>query len=222
MKKVICILIVLTTLLCGFAAAESEAKVIAPMGGDLDLSNLPDGIYPVVFDRANLIDTKLTVNIYTEDCYDIVDISTMEVGDTFMLGGLDFGIESLERDGDDDLLINGGLNDNGFTLQVEASFNLNVPRDVGFVTMFGTKAGVNIADHVELYTDAATMFVDIKPTGDTGFDFRGAFNAEIAGFVDAAVNGAACRASAEDGVELMKIIDAIYESAKVRHSVAIN
>ena len=112
--------------------------------------------------------------------------------------------------------------DNGFTLQVEASFNLNVPRDVGFVTMFGTKAGVNIADHVELYTDAATMFVDIKPTGDTGFDFRGAFNAEIAGFVDAAVNGAACRASAEDGVELMKIIDAIYESAKVRHSVAID
>ena len=111
--------------------------------------------------------------------------------------------------------------DNGFTLQVEASFNLNVPRDVGFVTMFGTKAGVNIADHVELYTDAATMFVDIKPLGDTGFDFRGAFNAEIAGFVAAAMNGAECRATAEDGVALMKIIDAIYESARVGHSIAI-
>ena len=107
MKKVICILIVLTALLCGFAAAESEAtetKVIEPMGGDLDLSNLPDGIYPVVFDRANLTDGLLTVNIYTEDCYDIVDISTMEVGDVFMLGGLDFEIESIDRG--DDVIIN--------------------------------------------------------------------------------------------------------------------
>lgn len=111
--------------------------------------------------------------------------------------------------------------DNGFTLQVEASFNLNIPHDVGFVTMFGTKAGVNIADKVELYTDAAGMYVDLKPVGSTGFDFRGAFNAEIANFVDAAMNGAECRASAQDGVELMKIIDAIYESARVRHSVAI-
>ncbi len=111
--------------------------------------------------------------------------------------------------------------DNGFTLQVEASFNINIPRDVGFVTMFGTKAGVNIADKVELYTDAAGMYVDISPTGKTGFDFQGAFNAEIAGFISAAMQGGECRACADDGVELMKIIDAIYESARVGHSVSI-
>ncbi len=115
MKKLISVLFVIALLLC--SAALAEGKTIAPIDPGYDLAALADGTYPVAFDLDALKDGTLTVNVYSEDCYDIVDISTMEVGDTFMLGGLDFGIESLERDGDDDLLINGGLNDNGFTLR---------------------------------------------------------------------------------------------------------
>ena len=97
MKKLISVLFVIALLLCSAALA--------------------DGTYPVAFDLDALKDGTLTVNVYSEDCYDIVDISAMEVGDTFVLGGLDFEIESLERDSDGDLLINGGLNNNGFTLR---------------------------------------------------------------------------------------------------------
>lgn len=111
--------------------------------------------------------------------------------------------------------------DNGFTMQLEASFNLNVPEDHGEVDIFGTKAGIKIEDDVEIYTDFAGKFVNMNPTGRTGFDFRRAFNAEIAGFVQASLGNAPCRASGEDGEVLMKIIDAIYESAEKGVSISI-
>lgn len=111
--------------------------------------------------------------------------------------------------------------DNGFTLQVEASFNLNIPHDTGYVQLFGTKSGAKLESNVELYSDMAGMFVNIQPQGNTGFVFTDAFNAEIRGFIDAAEGKAPCRATAEDGVALMKILDAIYESAKTGKSVDI-
>ena len=111
--------------------------------------------------------------------------------------------------------------DNGFTLQVEASFNLNIPRDTGSVQLFGTKSGAKIEGSVELYSDMAGMFVNVQPQGNTAFVFGDAFNAEIRGFIDASEGKAPCRATAEDGVALMKILDAIYESAKTGKSIDI-
>ena len=111
--------------------------------------------------------------------------------------------------------------DNGFTLQLEASFNLNIPEDHGEVDIFGTKSGIKIEDNVEIYTDMAGKFVNMTPTGKTGFDFKKAFDAEIAGFINASLGKEPCKASGEDGEALMKIIDAIYESAEKGVSVAI-
>ena len=111
--------------------------------------------------------------------------------------------------------------DNGFTLQVEASFNLNIKQDRGNIELFGTKGGVNIDPNVELYKEMANMFVNIQPVGNTSFDATNPFNAEIKGFIDASEGKAPCRATGEDGVILMKILDAVYESAKTGKSVDI-
>lgn len=111
--------------------------------------------------------------------------------------------------------------DNGFTLHAEASFNLNVKRDTGDIQLFGTKSGIRIADKTEFYTDIAGMYVDITPSGNVGFDFTEAFRSEIKGFTDAVLGSCPCRATGEDGLELMKIIDAIYLSAKTGKSVDI-
>ncbi|MBO5071236.1 MAG: Gfo/Idh/MocA family oxidoreductase [Roseburia sp.] len=110
--------------------------------------------------------------------------------------------------------------DNGFTLSVEASFNLNIDSDRGTIELFGTKAGINAAN-CELYTAMAGKYVKINPYGDNSFQFAEIFRAEIASFVDASVGAAPCRATAEDGVWLMKILDAIYESAETGKSVDI-
>nr|MBQ4319994.1 gfo/Idh/MocA family oxidoreductase [Clostridia bacterium] len=74
---------------------------------------------------------------------------------------------------------------------------------------------------IEFYTDKNGMLVDVKPSGNNGLSFTGLFEREIAHFVDCVMNGTPCRAPAEDGVVLMKILDAIYESAATGHEVII-
>ena len=111
--------------------------------------------------------------------------------------------------------------DNGLTLSVEASFNLNIKNDVGNIELFGTKAGCSISPDVEIYTQLAGKFVNVQTAESTALSFNGLFENEIKGFIDAVNGNAPCRAPAEDGVALMKIIDAIYKSAETGKSVEI-
>ncbi len=111
--------------------------------------------------------------------------------------------------------------DNGLTLSVEASFNLNLEGDMGNIELFGTKAGVKLDPTVEIYTDMAGRYVNVKPTGNTALSFDGLFEREIEGFINTVLGEEECRATAEDGVVLMKILDAIYESARTGVSVEI-
>jgi hypothetical protein len=60
-------------------------------------------------------DGTLSFTVYSEDVFDIVDINTLEVGDALVVNGIPFAIETLERD--DDILINGGLDNDGLTLR---------------------------------------------------------------------------------------------------------
>ena len=94
---------------------ETAGNIIAPVDPGYDLTALGDGIYPVYFAPADLADGELTFSAYSEDVYDLVDIGRIAVGDTFWLGGLDFEVESVERG--DDLYINGGMDNGGFTLR---------------------------------------------------------------------------------------------------------
>jgi len=71
-------------------------------------------------------------------------------------------------------------------------------------------------------TDMAGVFVDVTPQGDSTFNFDKAFKAEIKNFVDSSVGLDVCRAPGEDGLALMKILDAIYESAQTGKSVDID
>ncbi len=111
--------------------------------------------------------------------------------------------------------------DNGMTLNVEASFNLNIKNDTGNIELFGTKAGARIDPQIEFFSDMNNMFVDIKPSGDTSLQFSGLFNREIRHFVECVHDGIPCISPAEDGVTLMKILDAIYQSAATGHEVKI-
>ena len=110
--------------------------------------------------------------------------------------------------------------DNGAVLQVETSFNLNKKNSEGDIELFGSKAGLTL-DPFELHTEYANNLADISIRGDHSFDFHRDFNREIKNFVDAVEGKAECIATAEDGVILMKVIDAVYLSAKTGKSVDI-
>ena len=95
---------------------ETTGNMVEPADPGYDLTALGDGEYPVAFEPEALADGELSFYVYSEDIYDIVDISEMAEGDIFWLGGLDFEVESLERE-DGLLLINGGTDEGGFTLR---------------------------------------------------------------------------------------------------------
>ena len=111
--------------------------------------------------------------------------------------------------------------DSGLTLAMEASFNLNIEKNIGNIEIFGTKGGVTINPDIKISTDMNGRFVEIVPSGNTGLSFDGLFNREIKHFVDCINGKTVCIVKPEDGIVLMKMIDAIYESAKTGHEVII-
>ena len=48
------------------------------------------------------------------------------------------------------------------------------------------------------------------------------FRNEINHYVDCIMNGTPCKSPAEDGITLMEILDAIFESARTGHEVILN
>ncbi len=75
---------------------------------------------------------------------------------------------------------------------------------------------------IELYTQLNDYLVDVIPQLSLNTDFHTPFHREIAHFLSL-VRGetTTCLAPAEDGVEIMKILEAIYESAATGHEVVI-
>ena len=111
--------------------------------------------------------------------------------------------------------------DNGMVLNVEVSFSLNVDKDRGIVELFGTKAGAKIDPELSIYTEKNGYLVDLIPAHKTALSFEGLFENEMKHFIDCIQGEAVSIAPPEDGIEIMHILDAIYESAKTKREVII-
>ena len=111
--------------------------------------------------------------------------------------------------------------DNGAVLSVEASFSLNIEKDVGNIELFGTKAGCKLDPELTIFTDMNEYLANVKLAQSTALSFDGLFDNEINHFVECIETGKPCRNPAQDGVTLMKILDGIYESARTGHEVLL-
>ncbi len=111
--------------------------------------------------------------------------------------------------------------DNGAVLNVEASFSLNVKSDSGSIELFGTKAGAKIDPELEVFTNVNDYMANVNLCMPTALSFDGLFANEIAHFVDCVMNGTTCVSPATDGVEMMRILEAAYESARTGHEVVL-
>lgn len=111
--------------------------------------------------------------------------------------------------------------DNGAVLSVEASFSLNLKKDEGKIELFGTKGGAKLDPELEMYTEINDYLADVNLAHPTALSFDGLFANEINHFVDCVINNTPCRAPAEDGIAMMAILDAIYESARTGHEVIL-
>lgn len=111
--------------------------------------------------------------------------------------------------------------DNGAVTHLEASFSFN-GEEIYKQQLYGTKGGIDITDGAKLYTEYNGYLADINLKTDRyKYACDNEFDEEMAHFVDCVKNGTKCIAPAEDGVEIMRILDAIYESARTGHEVIL-
>jgi predicted dehydrogenase len=111
--------------------------------------------------------------------------------------------------------------DNGAILNIEASFSLNIKKDEGKIELFGSKAGAKLDPSLEMYSEVNSYMANLQLCTKTELDFNGLFEKEINHFISCIKDGCSCIAPAEDGIELMSILDAVYESARTGHEVII-
>ena len=138
-------------------------KTVMPMDVVVDVNNLPDGIYPVSFDKGDVLGGASgvfmnAVHIYTRDWYDIVDVNTLSAGDTIVVSGEEVPVQSVEST-EYGFLVNDGLEDDSFYLSGEEDSN-------GFA--------VHGLDDMTTYTDhgVTTLVLDPAATFTDGWDIE--------------------------------------------------
>ena len=103
------------------AEPSSESKTISPLPPSVDLEHLDDCTIAVSFQEGDAFvdDTgkmQLKFKAYTYDLYDMVDISGLKVGDQITICRQNVTVASLERGSNGNVIINGGLENGGYTL----------------------------------------------------------------------------------------------------------
>jgi len=111
--------------------------------------------------------------------------------------------------------------DNGASLQLEFSWASNVEQEMNFVELRGTKSGASLKNgELKIFSEAAGQLTDTVPI------LRGAENVQpheenIKHFVDCLKGRAEPTLRPEQGVDMIKILSAIYESAETGREVRL-
>ena len=109
--------------------------------------------------------------------------------------------------------------DNGAQLQIEFSWASNVKKETRFVELRGTKAGLTWQDgEVEFYTEEYGKCLDVIPT-NYATDREHARN--LRHFYDVVIEGAEPCFKPQQGIDMIKILCAVYESARTGREVVL-
>lgn len=106
--------------------------------------------------------------------------------------------------------------ENGATVMLEASWESHIEKEEFYMQLIGTGGGANL-EPLKIFKDIQGAPSDITPQ----FDPVAGHDVEIQHFVDCIQGKCECISTGEHGLHIMKILDAIYESAKTGKSVDI-
>ncbi|OPX33192.1 MAG: hypothetical protein B1H40_00560 [Candidatus Latescibacteria bacterium 4484_181] len=104
----------------------------------------------------------------------------------------------------------------GATVFLETSWVSNISGDRVYSSLFGTKGGADFPP-LKIYTEKHGKLVDLEPRLPeiSGYD------GEVAHFVECILQDKEPTATAEQGLEITRILDAIYESAETGKEVLL-
>jgi predicted dehydrogenase len=106
--------------------------------------------------------------------------------------------------------------DTGATVILEASWASNIEREKSYTTLMGTKGGSDL-DPLRIYQEKQGVCVDITPACPN----VAGHVMEIKHFVDCLVNGTELISTGEHGLEITRILHAIYKSAKENKEIKL-
>lgn len=106
----------------------------------------------------------------------------------------------------------------GSHLMIEASWALNCPAERRYTTFYGTKGGAHLENGLQLYTEIDGTLVDIQAHIQPADAYRN----QVQHFVAVLKGQEKPIATAQDGVVVMQMIDAIYKSANEHREITID
>ncbi len=111
---------------------------------------------------------------------------------------------------------------NGATLVLETSFASHIKDELKYLELLGTKGGISVDPVMEIHSTYENYLMDMIPRVECAkFDYQLAVDNEVAHFADCIMNNIDCSESVNDGVKVMKIIDAAYKSAATGEVVKV-
>ncbi|MBQ6120020.1 MAG: Gfo/Idh/MocA family oxidoreductase [Clostridia bacterium] len=109
--------------------------------------------------------------------------------------------------------------DNGAVLQIEFSWASNIKEERRFVELRGTKSGLTWEDdQIEFFTEEDGQLLDLRPRNLTA----NGHGANLRHFIDVLTKGAEPCFQPQQGVDMIKMLCAIYESAQTGREVRLS
>lgn len=113
--------------------------------------------------------------------------------------------------------------ENGASLMVDVSFALHLKQDQSSVTIFGDEGGAEVEPKLSIIHEENHVILNSAPQIDHPYmDVGEAFRNEINHFVECCLTGKEPNGGIDDGVEMMKILTAIYESAEKEQEIVFD
>ncbi len=142
----------------------AEGRTIEPLPISYDIADLEDGIYWVDLDMSTYtaVDDgyKVSAEVFVEEYYDAVDVTTMVPGDTLVVDGVSYVVETISTNDYGTMDINGGLEEGGTSLSPSTSGGT-----------FQFRGFDDITTYADLGTTELTISHDAVVTDLTDFEF---------------------------------------------------
>jgi predicted dehydrogenase len=112
--------------------------------------------------------------------------------------------------------------ENGASLSLEVSWALLLEKSFPYLNLFGTH-GAALLNPFRIHKELGGNLLNVTPALDSPRNiYKQSYEAEIDHFIRCVTQGETPMASAEEGLALMKVIDAIYQSAEARREVRLH
>lgn len=112
--------------------------------------------------------------------------------------------------------------ENGASIMVDASYSLHAPGDTAELKVFGEKGGAEVDPRLHITTEKHHTILNMTPDIDhLSFDMESGFQNEINHFIACIKEETENIAPVQDGVEIMKVLNGIYESGKTGKEILI-